>query len=228
MNERPDDKTLRKVFSDIIKGFSTGNQTAKPFAVKHFRQEDQGELEAHYDKIYEKARSNELPTEKESLELLIEEDLWSKEEEGELDETEKYLENLQQTKKHLIRNINKDIKKAENMLGILKIKRQSLLTETCESYAKNKNNDFSLYLCLYKEGDLQAKFFTWDEFCEMPKAALREMFKLYMGAVTHLSMENIKYLAISTIFTSSSTLLVTPLPSLPMTCFFSLTSFVNF
>ena len=113
--------------------------------------------------------------------------------------------NLEETKKNLIlpsqiEKINKDLDEGAADLLDKKNKRKSLLSETCESYAQNKNNDYSIYLCLYKDNALEEKFFTWDEFCEIPKPKLTEWFVTYMEGTKHLSPANIKYLAINPMF----------------------------
>ena len=99
-----------------------------------------------------------------------------------------------------VKRINKDIEKAEATLETRKAKRKALVADTCESYAKNKNNDYSIYLCLYKDPELTQKFFTWDEFCEVPKATLGDLFSMYVESVNHLTVNNIKFLALSPSF----------------------------
>jgi hypothetical protein len=211
-SEVPSDKELRKIFFDIVEGFSDMETALGECTIKHFNNHDQHALEQHHEDIYNKAKKNGLPTEKESLELLREEDLWSEEEEGKLTELKNYRDNLSSTKKNLIipsqiESINEDIKKADKDYSDLFVKRQSLLTETCESYAKNKNNDYSIYLCLYKKGDRTEKFLEWDAFCELPKTKLGELFNDYITCSKHLSLSNIKYLAISPMFSSYYNLL---------------------
>lgn len=207
MNEVPEEKVLRKTFSEVIKGCTKTSLNGKDLFIRHFGNEDQAMLEENYQEIYDKAKKNGLPTTEESLELLMEEDLWTKQEEGEIHETELYLNNLQETKKNLIipsqiENINKDIEEAQKKFEILTVKKNSLLTETCESYSQKRNNDYSIYLCLYKDPNLSKRFFSWDEFCEAPKAQLTAIFETYLQAVKDLSIRNIKYLALSELFSS--------------------------
>ena len=201
----PKDETLRKVLSEIIDGYTKIEYGQESIFVKHFCNEDQYLLEDNYQQIYDSARDKGLPTERETLDLLIEEGVWSEKEEGEISEMENYISNLFDTKKNLIipsqiENINKDIEEGQKKLNDLTSKRASLFTSTCESYAKNKNNDFSIYLSFYKSENLNKKFFEWEDFCEIPKAKLQEMFIKYLEGIGHLSIDNIKYLAISNVF----------------------------
>ena len=197
--EKPDEKTLRRVFSEILNGFTKTQFNKRDVCIKHFSQKDQFALDTHREEVYARARKSGLPTEEETLELLISEEIWSHQEEAEIQEGEKYVENLHETKKNLIipsqiKSINEDIERAELDLTTKLTHRKSLLAETCESYARNKSNDYSIYLCLYRTEDLKEKFLTWDEFCEVPKVKLTELLQLYVEATTHLSVENIKYL----------------------------------
>ena len=201
----PEDTALRKVLSEIVDGYTKIHLNERTVFVKHFSNNDQCLLEGNYEEVFEKAKKNGLPTEKETLELLIREGIWSNKEEGEIDELKIYSTNLKETKKNLIipsqiEVINKDISKAEESLNVLLSKRGSLFTSTCESYASNKNNDYSIYLSFYKNKNLNKAYFTWDEFCEVPKRELQVMFTGYMQNTEHLSINNIKYLSISNVF----------------------------
>jgi len=201
----PEDETLRKVLSEVVKGYTLSEVGGEKVFIKHFGNEDQFILENHYRLTFDKAREKGLPTEKETLNLLIEQEVWSEKEEDEIDETQKYLNSLRDTKKNLIipsqiEQINKDIEEAQKKLQKLKQKKESLVTSTCESYAKNKNNDFSLYLSFFKNESLSEKFFTEEEFGEIPKTSLQNMFLTYVESTQHLSIDNIKYLSISSIF----------------------------
>tara|TARA_R100000808_G_C2149557_1_gene157980 strand:+ start:2580 stop:3569 length:990 start_codon:yes stop_codon:yes gene_type:complete len=204
-SEPPDDKTLRKVLADIRKGYSLAVKGGEKAYVRHFGNEDQEELESHYQEIYDKARARGLPTEQEAMDLLIKEDIWTQEDETAFVENKKYIETLQETKRNLIipsqiRSVEEDLDKANQDLNEKFAKRQSLLAETCESYARNKSNDYSIYLSFFKTPEMSEKYFSLEEFHEISKPKLAEWFAAYSNAVEILSIENIKYLAISNVF----------------------------
>ena len=203
--EAPTEGQLRKLFCEIAQGSTRGTHQGRDFYVKHLTQVDQYDLEVQKESVYEKAKAKGLPTEKEALEVLIEGDVWSQEEESEIAETTTYLENLRETKRNLIipsqiENINKDITEAEDKLTKIQIKKSELLTQTCESYAALKNNDYSIYVLLHKDDACTQKLFGWDEFGELSKVALKEWLVSYGEISKHLNIEYIKYLAISPIF----------------------------
>jgi len=204
--EAPEEKILRRAFSDIINGYSLVKKDGITAYVKHFGNEDQEALEGHYDRIYNKAKANGLPTEKEAFDLLKEQEMWTEKDESEYASHKKYIEGLNETKKNLIipsqiKQINDDIEEGQKKLDAKEKERNELLAETCESYARNKSNDYSIYLSFYADTSCSELFFSKEEFEELAKAELTEWFLQYVEATKHLSIENIKYLAISTIFT---------------------------
>lgn len=204
-NKTPTEGELRKLFCEIAQGSSQGFHKEKCFFIKHLTQVDQYELEQQKEEVYEKAKARGLPTEKEALEILIEGDVWSQEEENEIIETESYKKNLLETKRNLIvpsqiENINKDLEEAEAKLKNLKDKKASLLTQTCEGYSATKNNDYSLYILLHKDPSCTQKLFNWEEFGELSKVQLQEWLLAYGEMSGHLTLDYIKHLAISAIF----------------------------
>lgn len=204
--EPPDEKTLRKVFSDVLNGYTFIDNEGEEAYVKHFGSREQYELEEHYDRIFKHAKKSGLPTEVEMMDFLKKEDLWSEKDEDEFLSNKRYIQNLHDTRKNLIipsqiKNIEEDIEKAEKDLKEKEEKRNSLLTETCETYARNKSNDYSIYISFYKDKSLDQKLFTKQEFDELSKKEVSNWFECYMSESAHLSIDNIKYLAISNIFT---------------------------
>jgi len=204
--DRPTESILRKIFCEITEGSTPSFIDERPFFVKHLDQKDHYLIEKNKDDIYEKAKASGLPTREEAIQTLIENDVWSREEEKEIEETEGYLKNLRDTKKNLIipsqiENINKDINEAEEKLQKVQSKKNSMLTQTCEGYADNKNNDYMVYSSLYKDSECKEKLYTWEAFSTLTKAEIGNIVNNYSEACGHLNLSNIKYLAISPIFT---------------------------
>ncbi len=204
--EKPKEADLRKVFCEIMEGSTPSVFKGKDFYVRHLRQKDQYLIEKHKEEVYEKARKAGLPTNEEAIATLIENEVWSEEEEKAIEENSSYVENLRQTKKNLIipsqiDSINKDIEEAELKVTKLKSKKFGLLTQTCEGYSENKNNDYIVYFSLYKDPACQQRMFEWEEFCTLTKPEISEMVQVYSKACEHLKLENVKFLSISPIFT---------------------------
>ena len=201
----PTEQELRKVFCEIAQGFTPVSFGGEPLIIKHLRQHDQYLLENRREEIYSRAKEQGLPTEEEAIATLIEGDVWSKEEDDEITSLEQYLKNLHDTKSNLIipsqiENINKDITEAAEKLNALNGKKHSMLTQTCEGYAQLKSNDYSIYLCLYRDQKFKKKFLSWERFGELTKPELGELLEVYTNGSEHLNINNIKHLALSHIF----------------------------
>lgn len=201
----PEEKVLRKLLSEIIKGYSAFEYEGSTVHIKHFGHEEQSQLEGQYEEVFQKAKKQGLPTEKEAMEILKEQELWTEKEENELDAQKKYIDNLKDTEKGLIipsqiESIKKDIEEAEGKYQELNFKRKSLLSETCEGYSKKKNNDYSLYLSFYRNAECNEKFFSEEEFDLLTKRDLNDLLQQYVLATEHLSIRNIKFLAINNMF----------------------------
>ena len=202
----PEDKLLRKVLSDIINGYTEVVLDDEVAYVKHFGSKDQEALEAFHQEIYDKAKSKGLPTEEEAFQFLKDQDLWTQEDESEYESNQKYISGLEETKKNMIipsqiEQISKDLEEAKEKQSKKEKERTDLLSETCETYARNKSNDYSIYLSFFSNKECSDHFFTKQEYEELPKSELTEWFMKYVHATEHISMDNIKYLAISSIFT---------------------------
>ncbi len=203
--QAPEEKTLRKVLTDVINGYSFVEHEEEHAFVKHFGSKEQQELELHHDAIYKRAQRYGLPTKEEALQFVKDEGLWSDEEEHELNTNKNYFDTLKKTKKNLvipsqIEDIQKDIDEVKNKISIAEAKRNSLMSETCEGYAKNKSNDYSIYISFYKNKECTEKLFSHDDFEQLTKEEISQWFESYLNVTNHLTISNIKYLSISNIF----------------------------
>ena len=205
-NDCPSEEILRKVLAHIALGYSPVELEGKKAHVKHFGNEDQYALESFRDGIYKKARENGLPTEEETIALMMAEDVWTTKDEESYKGLQADSQRLQETKKNLIipsqrEKISKEIEEVRLALAEVTVKRQSLLSETCESYSQNKSNDYSIYLSFYKDPHSGERFFSEEEYSELTKKELADWFVAYGEGIADLSPENIKHLAINNIFT---------------------------
>ena len=92
----------RKIFRDIVQGYSLLKADDRTFFVKHLTVHDQVDLDDIYAGYYESAKKRGLPTEKEASAFILEEGLWSQKNENTLSQHRLYIENLITTKKSLV------------------------------------------------------------------------------------------------------------------------------
>ena len=95
-----DQADLKVTFSEILRGFSlVESPTFKTVRIKHFNNFDSAELDIKNRFFFEKAKSQGLPTRKEKIDFLIENDTWTEEKNVEILRIKTTLSGLETTKK---------------------------------------------------------------------------------------------------------------------------------
>ena len=202
-DEKTDD-LLSRLYAQIVRGYSDCVYKSQTVHIKHFGVEDQFLIQHKYDTVFKRAEGQGLPTKEQALKTLIEQELWSAAEDAEIDKQGQYVEGLRQSRKHLI--IPSQIEQLSDQLEVgakelekLKATKESLLKETCEHFADQRANDYSVYLSFCTNTSLEP-LFTEDQFNHLEKPELYELVALYNTAMVPLSTENIKRIAIAPFF----------------------------
>ena len=136
----------RKIFRDIVRGYSILKENETLFFAKHLTVQDQVDLDEVYSHHYTIAQARGLPTEAEASLHLKKEGLWTEEEDRECFQKEVYIENLIATKKSLVLKSQLDrqnelIEEESKLLEKINSKKRTLMGVTCESYSDLKVND---------------------------------------------------------------------------------------
>lgn len=162
-------KHYRKLLKEIHEGFSSFYIKDKIRYIKHQSNADLVDYDDVYDLYYNKAKSRNLPTEKEIYEKLDEDGIWTEKDENEIETQTFYLEGLIKNKKNLylksaLDQVNIQIREAEAKVQELKEKKSSLISNCCETYATNRANDFFIVNSFYKDKNLKTKLYTEEEY----------------------------------------------------------------
>ena len=116
----PTNVNFRELFRDVAFGWSSFPFEGNVAYLKHLSVFDQVNIEELRDDFYRKAKARGLPTQKEALERLLQEEMWTPIDEGKVKEQELYIEAALNTKKELY--IKREIDKAnEDLLNAQKI-----------------------------------------------------------------------------------------------------------
>ena len=76
-----DQKKYRKLYRDVLRGYSEFKYSDEIIYVKHFSEAELGDIEAYDEQLYEDAKSQGVLTEEEKIKLLIRDKLWSEKKE---------------------------------------------------------------------------------------------------------------------------------------------------
>ena len=155
----------RKIFRDIVRGYSLLINTKTPYYAKHLTVQDQVDLDEIYSHHYKKAQNRGLPTEGEASLDLKEQGLWTEEEDKEIFQKELYIKNLIQTKKSLVLKSHIDkqnelIGQEQELLDKIQIKKKNLMGITCETYASAKVNYHYIIISIYLDCELKSMAFN--------------------------------------------------------------------
>jgi hypothetical protein len=188
----------RRIFRDIVRGYTTTILEDEFVYIKHLTPHDQVELEEIEEKYYKSAQRRGVPTEKEMLEYLKEEGQWTEEDEKIIAQKTLYLDNLKTALNKLI--LKKDVDRQKGIIEkeslLLKEKtnqKYNLIGNTCEKYAKDRLNDFYVIRSFFKNKDLTEPLFTQDEYDELESRDIKKVVLTYNELFEGFNEESIQY-----------------------------------
>jgi hypothetical protein len=188
----------RKIFRDIVRGYSTTIFDEEFVYVKHLTPHDQVELEEIEERYHSVALKRGVPTEAEMLAFLEKEGQWVEADEKVISEKTVYLENLRKTLTKLV--LKKDIdrqkaiiEKENKILTEKQTQKIQLLGNTCEKYAKERMNDFYIIRSFFRDKDMTQEYFPQDEFDELENHDIKNIVHNYNEIFSAFNEESIQY-----------------------------------
>jgi|GEM_PF-6814675 len=200
------DKNL-EIVSEILQGLTVVRGSFGSLYLKHLSQFEQREVLSQ-SKIFEKeGLSKGLPSEKQGLREIINQDMWSLENENLIETLKKEIDDLKQTSAQTFlpsqqKKILDQSRKKEDELSILNNEKTQLIGLTSEKYARNKVqktiiNKILFYDREFKKGvyedlylnenmkevelfELQKDFFEKFEDSKISEAVLSDYFSMYL------------------------------------------------
>ena len=178
---------FRHIFKDIVFGWSQIIHNDKPAFLKHLSVFDQVDIDDIRKIYYDKAEKRGLPTQKEALERLREEEMWGDKEDSEIAQKREYLKQIETSKKQLylkkeIDRVNEEIQKTQQELFKLEAQKSALLGQTCEKYADSRVSDHYIIRSLYKDKQLTQTYYSEKEVDNMGRTEMTSIVKLYNTA----------------------------------------------
>lgn len=188
----------RKIFRDVVRGYSSAIIEEDFVYIKHLTPHDQVELEEIEEKYYQSALRRGVPTEEDMLLFLEQEGQWTKKDEKIIEDKTLFIESLKTAKnkmiiKHEIDKQSDLIDKETKELNEKQIQRMSLLGNTCEKYAKDRLNDFYMIKSFYKDKECLNPLFEESKFDEMENQDIAKIVLKYNDIFSSFSEESIQY-----------------------------------
>ena len=201
-----EDGNLKIVFSEILRGYTLVD--LPPFGnskIKHFNNFDSAELDIKNKFFYEKAVSQGLPTRKERIDHLIEENIWTDKDNKEILNLKSLIAGLKNSKSKVflqvhIDQISNDLKKNQVELSRLSLRKEELIGFCAETYASRRINEHYMQKAILKENG--EKLFNDEEFEELEEGKLVDLIGAYNKSTKKFNSDSLKRLSVSGFFTN--------------------------
>ncbi len=194
---------------DILRGYSkVYNSSYGDFYVKHLDIFDSEEIDEKAEEYKNHAIKQGLPSTKEKLEQLKQDESWTDEEDRKISDLEKMITNLQITKsktllKAQIDQVKQQIQDTEKELQTLKLEKANLIGYTSDVYANKKINEYYVLTTSYKDKKFKKRLFKKEEFEELQEKDITLLIKYFNDVSERTGEENIKRIALSGFFLNS-------------------------
>ncbi len=199
---------LRKIYGEIIRGYSCVHLNKKLIYIKHFSSLDHVEIDHLYSEFYENALKRGYYSEKSQLEQLEKDTLWFPKDEKKINDLRESIRFLFSSKKNAflrrdIDSINSQIKEAEDKLGELHNRREYLIGQTAEKFTKKKVDAEFIFTSLFLDPKLKNYLYSKEEFDELDKNDVSALFGLYNTFANDFSDINLKKIVLQDFFQSA-------------------------
>jgi hypothetical protein len=199
------DNDLKKIYLDIINGFSYCENSLYSFYIKHTDAYDETEYEDSYFQEFDKNVYKGILTKDQKREMGIKNGLWSQKKQSEYDSTLSGLKTLEDSVKKIFvksqkAEIEKEIEiekeKIEEMNKIL----DSFYYQSAEYFAEKKSNEYLIFRSLYTDRELKNRLFEDREIRELESEESSIYIGLYLVHINRITGDKIKKIAISNFF----------------------------
>ena len=198
---------LKKLYKDIVLGFSVYNYAGKPIFIKHFSEIDNASLELERGFFLSDAKKKGMLEREEKKKILISEGIWSEEKENNIETFKKEISDLELVGKNLIikRQIlqNKEkIKQVKKNLDEALREKDDIFGFCLEDFVEKKMNELMIFNCFYKDRSLTNRFFTEEEFDLMLDIEMSELISVLNGFYVDFAHKQIKRICATPFFMS--------------------------
>jgi len=200
-------KECRSAYREILQGYTHCEEEG--FYIKHFKEADLGFIDDIYKKCSDRLKGMGVPSQREKLNFLDEEQYWTKEEEEgfitatlALRDAYEFAEKMPDSGQK--ENFEKTLlpEAIENLRKITK-ERGELVEPTIETICDKRLNEFYVYNAVYKDEAFEEHFYTIEEFEELSYFELGEMVQKYNLITSRFTETNLKRIATNYFFLNS-------------------------
>jgi len=158
----------RRIFRDIVRGFSSVNVYNSNFYIKHLSALDQVDIDDVQERYSAIAKERGIPSEAEIIQRLTESGEWDESKFKKINSLEVFIASAQKSKSQLVLKSaidkqNKSIESAQKEIESLINERKNLIGVSAESYSEKRSNDYYIIKSFYEDEDLKQPVFPDEE-----------------------------------------------------------------
>ena len=190
---------FKKLYQEIVMGFSVSTYMEKPVFIKHFSEMDNGRQAGQSTVFFNTAKKIGLLEREDKLQLLLKQGFWSIASEAEISELEKSISNSEMLIKNLI--IKKQIKEAKQKKAEVESKLKELVDEKeecvgfcVENFVSQKTNELIIFNSFFKNKQLSQPLFSEEEFDNLSQSDISSLIKIlndFYAEFSHNQMKRI-------------------------------------
>jgi hypothetical protein len=195
-----DQTQYRKVFRDIVKGWSEVKYKKKTLFIKHLNATDQVDIDEIRARYLKNAIKRGIPQKEELIADLKKEGVWTDEDDRKIIRHENYIEQLVKGKSQLVLKSqldqqNKNISEARKELESMLNKKQEILGVNAEDYADKRSNDYYIIKSFFNDSELKDPLFPDENaYSELYAEDVTGLVKLYNNTFECFEEENIQHM----------------------------------
>jgi hypothetical protein len=182
---------------EAFDGYTETSFQGRDIYVKHLSLKDQRYLHKYYEKYVQIALDKGLESKEDRISAVMEDGMWSSEEDTQISTLRFETDNLKKTQKVLpLRSqregLQKDIDSKLSELNDLETRKQEVIGKTAEDYANRRSNDEILRFLLFKDKELKEHLYTDKEFGDLEVWEVAKLTILQNDIQQRLSDEKIQ------------------------------------
>ena len=193
------------IVGEIFDGYTDITFKGKTVYIKHFSIRDQRYIHRFYNKYKSIAESKGIPSEKEMLDSLREDGLWSDDDDRKIINLEQEIEGLRGAKRHSIlpskkKSIQETIDSKQKELHFLLNKKAELVGKTSERYGSQRSNEEFIRYLIYSDPQCSRHLFTDEQFANLSEEEVEFFVKENDLISRRLSESNIQHVVLRDFF----------------------------
>jgi len=175
----------RKIFRDIVRGYSECTIFGESLYLKHLSAQDQVDLDIVYDEHLEQALSRGIESKEEILKRIYKDGIWTEEQDKELETLHNFGKQIVANKQELVLKSQIDaqnvaLKENREKIAHLEQQRDALTQSSAEAYASKRANDYYIIKSFYSDESLEECYFQKNrDFSELYSEEIKEYINSY-------------------------------------------------